>query len=865
MEESEELIENSFVHTDSDSSDEESMLQIVEESPKTPKKRKFEKINFAGSELLDHKIDELTDKCKNFTPEVAKKILMKLVKNEHVLALSLLKAEEEAEKEKRKTSESEEDGTRSEPDQPTTPKLTRLKAKQLNTTLPIPGSLNSTQPDEEVVALINEELRSDDEDDEYQPCEDDAISDEEFTNTTMSDIDSMPSTPGSALINHEIDVSPTKSGEFKVPRPKLTLEEQETISRRTRSKLCLTTTPIETIESTFIPPDITTDMYDFEQEQEVDNEWKEFLSEFMMPLTNAEEDDAEDPEYVASENAKIDKEELRPVRVSKKELNQLISELLEDSVNFMNMEEEATPTWSRKSQESASKKNRMRISSPIQYSKSPKIKSNSNDSMLNTPPISRIQEIPTTPIRKDISIDQCDKSFVQIPNQLYETPQKLSQPTTSNEIGTPKITMNSPQTFLTPQITGVYGSHLQNISPQILVVNSHNQLELVPPTSILKQAFDNNGIVQLPQYQSVVIQVPTVDLLQNRINISNLIDSPKINRIEESVQTETIENEEKIDESDDIDIPIEQKVVDLKLKSKRFDEFKDLESQTPVECVFPANSIGFTQQQFQLYEQQMRIHAQLLTQNYVQVYSRPNLWTKAEGIKQQLYELKEVVKPDKSPLNSEHIKNCIETCETWEAELEENNERNKKYAEFLYEELEYDEEAAKKKRYFNGRFHPRLMEHLLNSKAILYPSLLPHKPFRCFHSRFEALNSEIALIAFFIGRIYPEMYAKVNNSRKKPREPTTNEITTELLQRLGPIRTERQLNRILDKFRSFNEMNPIKYVFKHKRYPRIELGIEEIDLNKILPPVRLRRGLLPKKWDAYMFDHKRVSNEFINF
>lgn len=93
-----------------------------------------------------------------------------------------------------------------------TPKLTRSKAKELNQQLPIPGSLKTPQPNEEVIKLIKEDLKSDDEEDEeYQPD-----SDGEITNTTFSDIDSQPSTPGSALVNN--DDSPSKNSEFKVPK-----------------------------------------------------------------------------------------------------------------------------------------------------------------------------------------------------------------------------------------------------------------------------------------------------------------------------------------------------------------------------------------------------------------------------------------------------------------------------------------------------------------------------------------------------------------------------------------------------------------------------------------------------------------------
>lgn len=57
---------------------------------------------------------------------------------------------------------------------------------------------------------------------------------------------------------------------------------QEVVSQRTRSKLPLTETPLECLEMAFQPPDVTTDMY----ETEVDNEeWKEFLIDFIHPLS----------------------------------------------------------------------------------------------------------------------------------------------------------------------------------------------------------------------------------------------------------------------------------------------------------------------------------------------------------------------------------------------------------------------------------------------------------------------------------------------------------------------------------------------------------------------------------------------------
>lgn len=102
----------------------------------------------------------------------------------------------------------------------------------------------------------------------------------------MSDLESRPSTPGPSLATfNDTEADSSKKSIFKVPKCPSTSGEQtdqENIALRTRSKVCLTKTPIETIESSFVPPDITTDMYEFDTE--VDNEWKEFLTEFMKPL-----------------------------------------------------------------------------------------------------------------------------------------------------------------------------------------------------------------------------------------------------------------------------------------------------------------------------------------------------------------------------------------------------------------------------------------------------------------------------------------------------------------------------------------------------------------------------------------------------
>lgn len=106
------------------------------------------------------------------------------MRNDHVLAIVKLKEEElERQEQVLKDSRTVTDTTSTTPESKDSseivtmenaiPKLTRSKAKALNK-YPLPvTSFNHSEPDSEVVALIREELHSDDDDEEYQPGEDD--------------------------------------------------------------------------------------------------------------------------------------------------------------------------------------------------------------------------------------------------------------------------------------------------------------------------------------------------------------------------------------------------------------------------------------------------------------------------------------------------------------------------------------------------------------------------------------------------------------------------------------------------------------------------------------------------------------------
>ncbi|XP_072389073.1 uncharacterized protein mute isoform X1 [Diabrotica undecimpunctata] len=252
------------------------------------------------------------------------------------------------------------------------PKWTRSKMKQLSSVsgLSLPAvNLEAPKPVSEVQVLFTEELQEDSSGDEYVPGmgdedkEDLEESEDDPDSSLFSDPPSIePETPPEQPVasppppphpNTDANTNWTEDGVFKIPSTPKDKEEptdETTIAKRTRSKLSLSSTPLEVIEEAFVPPDIPPDLY----EMHCDNEdWMDFLKTFNKPLEEVEkvpEEEELDPEYNVLSDEEIDKpdkEELRvdrAVKVSKKELNALIAELYEfcsnEQAHLDGMEEE---------------------------------------------------------------------------------------------------------------------------------------------------------------------------------------------------------------------------------------------------------------------------------------------------------------------------------------------------------------------------------------------------------------------------------------------------------------------------------------------------------------------------------------------
>ncbi|KAG5897288.1 hypothetical protein JTB14_011454 [Gonioctena quinquepunctata] len=308
-------------------------LQIVIESPSTKGKKSYnlnekERDVIASIEdEIEKRLEEKAAKTKLNVVNV-KNIIKQVVTNEYVLAM-VRKAEN--------PSGSEEIVPVFEP------KLTRSKTKELSLpTVPIsPAPWESPEPTSEVQVLFSEDLQEDSSGEEYVPGEGEGDevgeSEEDGDSTTFSNPPSVepPPTPPTLSVNTSSDTQPnwTDDGVFKIPKckDKDEMTDGTTIAKRTRSKLSLSSTPLEVIEETLIPPDITTDMYDMVCDND---DWMDFLQKFARPLEEVEEEE-QDPDFniLADEDIdKLDKDEFRvdkAVKIPRGELNKLIAELFE--------------------------------------------------------------------------------------------------------------------------------------------------------------------------------------------------------------------------------------------------------------------------------------------------------------------------------------------------------------------------------------------------------------------------------------------------------------------------------------------------------------------------------------------------------
>ncbi|XP_055904929.1 uncharacterized protein LOC129940575 [Eupeodes corollae] len=762
----------------------------------TPKGRKRKRSISTDEDEDEEKLDESATaiekklrsvaKMNNLSSVEMKKLIKKLVANDHVLAFITLKAEDELAREKEEAEKIQAAAVLVNDIDPSIPKLTRAKARQLNKPplIALP-SLMEQQPSE-IATLIQEDLHSDEEDEEYTFKDEDFASDDD-PNLTSSDMESQPRTPMESNQSQESPQKFSDDGVFKVPRE---IEGEavggdEIIATRTRSKFCLQQTTIEDLQSEFIPPDDHLDVGDTEMYGN-DQEWMEFLNTFSKPLNNNfvgdDDDPVNDPEYVAAEKVPFDAEELRDVNISKKELTELVAELFEGLLNegvcMESIELETPKKFIENNRTASSKEN------------SPDNSMNIANHQLDLVNTTQTETMADTSFSHHANFVQ-SQEFTFQPG-IMSTPQaEPHRPRTMNDALFIKTTDNlapCPEYTTTPQV--LPSSH----------VNDSFQLSYTDPAS------SSNRVVLT---QNIV---PTTDL-------------PK---------TESVPAWGR-----DKYIPAQRLI-----RSEYVHKFEKLKHVNVQETNLCDEPIGFTNQQYQILQQQLRLHVQFCTQNFFQTYSHPDLWKHAAPQKQMLLELDEKAK-DNSAFAVWNLKPALELVEEWEKELEVDSEENSRMMKFIYKEMR----RASGTNYQISRFSPRIMKKLLSSPAIMYPDYMPKIPFAAQKISFQPFApAESILIAMGLERFYNDALKKNCTTR---RETPMYIVCERIARTLTCGKKPRRLQDHINYLRKADTYNPIKYYFEHQKAPPVEHNLQWIDYSNILPPIQ-RIAELPLIWQDFL-------------
>ncbi|XP_030383258.1 uncharacterized protein LOC115630741 [Scaptodrosophila lebanonensis] len=799
---------------------------------------KFGECNIEDAKQIDRRLRKVA-RDNSISHEDMHKVVRRVVRNDHVLALVSLKAEDEVAREKR---EAEKRGAIIITDTPSGEKLTRAKARELNRT---PGialpALSESPATNGIEVLIREDLHSDEEDEEYTFKEDDFHSDED-PNTTASEIDSNPCTPQTPLATTEAEDSPIKfsaDGCFKVPLDKNQEPGQDLrIATRTRSKLCLEQTTIEDLQSEFVPPDVELcDVPEYDMTAN-DEEWMQFLNDFSKPLNNSflgdDDDPINDPEYVAAEKIPVDAEELRDVNISKKELTDLVSELfeglLQEGVSLESIELETPQKFLSENQNSITSltlpQTVEQVTRQIDFdTQSSVVRSDVVDTTAVFPPMGQDSFHPHV-----MSTPSTTDGPNLVPMTIFESC-GLNNSMDTN-------VMNN-----TCKVVGIATTALTQTSDLIAVPlpgqpNCFQLAKVIAHNEHGNQCLD---VVQLPLAEQGASMTAEPEFLM-----------PAEPADPEPAKLVGPDNAPKADDrySTPYDTNFTWEYISVRkhIYNEYSDYFESLRNLKPVPPEGTQNNIeGFTHHQHELLQQQLRIHTQMLTQTFLQTYSNPKLYHMAKQPKQMLYELQEKANQN-SNFNCWNLKAAVKLVDKWERDLssDEFEKENKKMMEFINKEIQLTDGRTRQV----PRLAPRIMDLMLDSTVFMYPQYLPRMAFQPRSVQFTAYApSEYQLIAMGL-----EKHLNVINSSKKPLRKRVDPISIACNRMAKDTVHGKQGRRLywkIKELRDGKEYNPVKYYLDHGLAPPVQqilLGFE----GGIVRPPRERYHELHSGWKFYI-------------
>ncbi|XP_043644198.1 uncharacterized protein LOC122613853 [Drosophila teissieri] len=792
-------------------------------TPRRPRKRKR-----VERQSLDSQVDEDAKEIDRRLRKVAKKnsisaedmqkVVRKVVRNDHVLALVTLKAEDELARERLESAEQQKRGAIIITDTPSVPKLTRSKARELNCTPGISLSqLNETPTDNNgIEALIREDLHSDEEDEEYTFKEEDFHSDDD-PNTTASDFDSNPCTPQTPLTaNEESPAKFSDDGCFKVPFDKNWQDKEDLrIATRTRSKFCLQQTTIEDLQSEFVPPDVEpSDVVENEMTAN-DEDWMQFLNDFTKPLNNTvqgeDDDPINDPEYVAADHLESEyenAEELRDVNISKKELTDLVSELfaglLQEGVSLESIE----------------------LETPQKFIES------ANVSMLPIDQVSRNidfdgQQINTN--QPDLNVFQAnvmpppcevnDMSMVMpIPVAVLQEENVKCGPD-----GSPCNVVNIPSDALT-------------VPPELIAVPIPGQ----PNCFQIAKVVTNDSTMGLPLTEESLQNFSSVHPMQPPVVAASSVDRYK--------------------KPFDTNFTWEYISIKKHIYSEYEEKFENLRNVEPVNFNHLARSRGFTQSQHDMLQQQLRIHTQMLSQSYLQTYSHPTLYPMATKPREMLEELHKKATKDPS-FNCWNLQEAVQLVRKWEHDLcsDEFKEENEKMMDFINKETDLTDGHTRQV----PRLAPRIMDLMLDSRVFMYPQYLPRMAFQPKLTQTSAYApSEYQLIAVGLEK-HLTLMGKAKKKLRKGADPirvACKRMTKDTI--CG--KTARRIFMKISELRDSKQYNPVKYFIERHRAPPANDILWGFEGGLVKTPRECHMAL-PSGWQYYIektWEQKRTRRNF---
>ncbi|XP_025269827.1 uncharacterized protein LOC105249161 isoform X1 [Camponotus floridanus] len=257
---------------------------------------------------------------------------------------------------------------------------------------------------------------------------------------------------------------------------------------------------------------------------------------------------------------------------------------------------------------------------------------------------------------------------------------------------------------------------------------------------------------------------------------------------------------------------------------------------------------------------QFRQHVQLMAQHFVMSYMHPDYHPLAKTCKQNLNSLRYLSYGPNSAFNAENLEEALKLVSTWENKFSDTQF----YTDFkqsITDNIAKTKMCHTNRRIYVEEFLPEVEKILVESKALMYPELLPQMPFRSGTKLLKSTYSraEENLIALGIEQFLPFVASRPRKLRTK--KILLVDAAQLICYYLLPCRDAQGILHHIRKRRVSKDENPIKHYFEKGCAPRI---IHRITLdNKPKAPKDQPINLLPLRWQKYLRNQKEYKNNLL--